>query len=674
MKVCSLLLGLALWALSAVAQTTMPLADHPFVRDLCGGDPALLKISGDLLLARQAVAQGATPLTAAQRHVRHALRRGGDIQVLIGVEALTAEVLDAVAKAGLTIVSTHEQGDLRVITARCRDPRQLDAVARLRGTRGIASEGHPHLLVGAAPNQADASIHANSARSTFGVDGSGVRVGVLSDSIFDVRNGGVAAPSTFPANVSGTTDQVSGDLPDPLYVVDPWTQGTWGGDGSGGAGTDEGNAMAQLIYDLAPGCDISFASAFSGYMEFANNITALRTDATAPADVIVDDVIYFEEPMYQDGPIALAASAAVAAGVPYFSSAGNEADDGHERTYTDVNPGSDDAAVPPSGVDLHDFGAAMGMASDTHLSLQLSPGDEVILVLHWDEPYGGVFGAGPGAEANLDLYLTSDTALPLQDANPTPGQVGPGDNVLGKSVTVQGTMGSPQGDALEALQFENTSGSTLTAHVVVDHLAGRDPVTLHLLVLLQGFGSITDKAYLADRTVYGHAAGQGAVGVGAVFYAEIDFNGAVDAPPGQIDVESFSSLGGQLPIWFPPAGAPRLGVAETRLKPEIAAPDGTNTTFFGFDIDGDTHPNFFGTSAAAPHAAAVAALMLERAADLGIAVTAVEIQNLMRATARDIEAAGTDFWAGDGLIDAFDAVDGVSTLMPTAAEAWTLYR
>ena len=57
----------------------------------------------------------------------------------------------------------------------------------------------------------------------------------------------------------------------------------------------------------------------------------------------------------------------------------------------------------------------------------------------------------------------------------------------------------------------------------------------------------------------------------------------------------------------------RLTPPEIRQQPSVAAVDGGNTSFFtsDSDSDADSKPNFFGTSAAGPHAAALAALVLQ---------------------------------------------------------------
>jgi hypothetical protein len=59
----------------------------------------------------------------------------------------------------------------------------------------------------------------------------------------------------------------------------------------------------------------------TGDADFANNIRALRK---AGCDIIVDDIIYFREPVFQDGIIAQAVNDVTASGALYFSSAGNE--------------------------------------------------------------------------------------------------------------------------------------------------------------------------------------------------------------------------------------------------------------------------------------------------------------------------------------------------------------
>ena len=105
----------------------------------------------------------------------------------------------------------------------------------------------------------------------------------------------------------------------------------------------------------------------------------------------------------------------------------------------------------------------------------------------------------------------------------------------------------------------------------------------------------------------------------------------------------------------------RLPTPEIRKKPNIAAPDGTNTTFFGSsDVEPDGFPDFFGTSAAAPHAAAVAALMLQT--DPSLMPNAVYAA--LKQTAQDMDDPytpgfdnGFDFATGWGLIQADRALE-----------------
>jgi subtilisin family serine protease len=114
-------------------------------------------------------------------------------------------------------------------------------------------------------------------------------------------------------------------------------------------------------------------------------------------------------------------------------------------------------------------------------------------------------------------------------------------------------------------------------------------------------------------------------------------------------LESYSSAGAT-PILFDLTGN-RLATPDLRaIKPEIVAPDCANTTFFspGVDLEPDSFPNFCGTSAAAPHAAAVAALLLQ--AKPGS--TPAQIYNTLEGTAIDMGAPGFDNDSGFGFIQA----------------------
>src|SRR5262249_44289798 len=179
----------------------------------------------------------------------------------------------------------------------------LDGLARLP----FARPAYRTTRAGLATSQGDQAMRADIARTTLGLSGTGVTVGVLSDS-FNCKGGAAG-------------DVASGDL-SPVNVVqdDPGCT----------SGTDEGRAMLQIVHDVAPGASLAFATADGGQANFANNIRNLKA---AGARVSVDDVGYFAEPMFQDGIIAQAVNPVVAQGVTYFSAAGNSARQAYDHAF-----------------------------------------------------------------------------------------------------------------------------------------------------------------------------------------------------------------------------------------------------------------------------------------------------------------------------------------------------
>ncbi len=534
---------------------------------------------------------------------------GGKSYVTVDITAKNgdgASLLPALTSAGLLHgqsfagiasgqIATSDLSALRKVLAGASDGRGDDL--------GFAHVSLAMSHAGLVTSQADTAEHVAAARTSFGVDGTGIKVGVLSDS-FDTN----ASAATHMAQ-----DIANGDLPANTTILEDLA-----------GGSDEGRAMAQLVHDLAPGASIEFATAFNGEADFANNILKLAADG---AKVIVDDVIYFDELAYQDGPLAQAVNQVAAQGVSYFSSAGNDSNlplvTGYEGNWK--------------------FGEAYFGGGETTRLMRFAPGQDYLTVhltggeifdLQWSNP--GAAAGGKGATADLDFFLT---------------------NKDGSKVYAISNSGNIGGDPVEVLGAYDDAGNPLSAgtyYLRVGLWDGPAPQEIKVMALGNGADVSFDSpaSNTNTGTLFGHATAAGASAVGAAFYGDTPEYGVNPALP-----EYYSSSGPD-EILFDTAGN-WLAAPELRTV-SMTAVDGVNNTFLGFQInfDQDNFPNFFGTSAAAPDAAAVAALMLQARSDL----TPADVRSLLMDSSSDMDAAGFDDLTGAGLINASKAVRYASSL------------
>lgn len=511
-----------------------------------------------------------------------------DILLAAGVdEAFARASLEAAGMVGVHVDGRAASGWIDADTVTVLE--DIATIDFARATYAFAQTGS----VGA---EGSLSINADAARDDFGVDGSGISVGVLSDSFNTL--GGYNA------------DRASGDLPDVTVLQDSF-------------GTDEGRAMLQIVHDVAPGAELMFHTANGGQAAFAAGIEAL---AAAGADVIVDDIVYLAEPFFQDGLVARAVDAVFEEGVAYFSSAGNSARDSYEAAFN--GSGSDLVLSTVSGDinlgEMHDFD--IGAGTDVTQRIVVPQGRDMFVSFQWDQPFASVSADGRGSQSDLDILLFRGGAPRTLD------------NLV--AVSAGGNVG---GDPVEVFRFVNNTDTT-QFDLVITSFSGPEPGLMKYVEL--GAATIAEHDTNSD-TSFGHAPAEGGLGVGAAFWGLTPNFGQADPV-----LEGFSSAG-PASILFDDDGV-RLTTPELRASPDLVGPDGTNNTFFGTDIgfDADTDPNFFGTSAAAPHVAAVAALLLE----VNPSLSPQQVYDILQSTAIDMGAVGFDDESGAGLVDARAAV------------------
>ena len=391
--------------------------------------------------------------------------------------------------------------------------------------------------------------------------------------------------------------QASGDLPARVNVLP-------GQEGRG----DEGTAMLEIVHDLAPGAELYFATGDGGQAQVAANIEAL---CEVGADVIVDDVGYFLEAAFQDDLFAQGVNAATANGCFYFSAGGNDGNlnDGTSGVWEgDYTAGSPLMVEGETAGVRHDFGGGM---EGNPLSGAGFFGFAGPIVLQWADPLGA-------SSNDYDLFRVNED----------------GDVVASSTDTQDGTQ-----DPIESISSGRSSDT-----LVVVKVSGADRY-----LRLQAIDGRLEIA--TAGTLYGHSAAENAVSVSAVDVRTAAgsgkvFNGTESVTRGNSD--------GPRRIFFEPGGTPITAgdFSETGgkllRKPDLTAASCVSTATPGFST-------FCGASAAAPHAAAIAALMVEGAGGPKH-VTHETLLRAMAGSALDIETEGFDRDAGAGIVMAQGAV------------------
>ncbi|MEM7581738.1 MAG: S8 family serine peptidase [Acidobacteriota bacterium] len=506
---------------------------------------------------------------------RHANAEGA---VLIDLDAgVDAALLARITELGGTVHSAFPRWRAVRATLPLTQIESLASLAQVRSLR----PADVYMTQMINTTEGDVAHAADVARATFSVDGTGVSAGAMSDSVDAL------------ADLQG-----SGDLPAGVTVLP-------GQDGN--PGTSEGTALLEIIHDMAPGADLFFATGRGGQAQMAQNILDL---AAAGCTVIVDDVLYFTEPVFQDGIIAQAVDEVASQGVAYYSSAGNSGNLAAgtagvwEGDYVGIGL---PAPLAGLGVSAHDFGGGQN-------SNEVTQDTPFFFTLQWSDP-------SPGSDNDYDLYVL-DAALA---------------NVIAASTSTQ------NGTQFPVEIIDSTTRDDLGNRIVVVQFGGSD----RFLHVNSHRGELAEAT---DGQIFGHPAAEGAIAVAAVNVATAGggaFTGGAANP-----AEPFTSDGPRR-IFFEADGTPIGGASrggqqsETREKPDITAADGVSTATPGFNP-------FFGTSAAAPHAAGIAALIKQILSSLD----AIGMSQRVKRDALDIESTGIDNVSGSGIPLADNAIEG----------------
>lgn len=325
-------------------------------------------------------------------------------------------------------------------------------------------------------------------------------------------------------------------------------------------------------------------------------------------------------------------------GIAYFTAGGNDGVGASPVSYVNNNARFADQPVDPNGtgtlgrpLNFDASGASQVFSLPVHATRQIVGFYRFSLQLYWDQPFDN-------STSSLQVCLADKNGKPFNvmlDGEPYPSCTDA--SVIGQQAIAWGTLLGTEPEAtLKVLLVDGTAPRRVrlqTSRVVIDQ-----------------FGT-------ADAALFGHVLSPNAITAGAANYLATPM---CDPSLKTAQLERFSSHGGGLMLFDNDGRALPRPVLDG--KPDLVGPDGASSVFFGIRAkDGDrgfgvynlncryyaAYPyQFYGTSAAAPHLAGVAALMRQAVPR----ATPEQIYSALRKTAVDMDVPGHDNATGAGFV------------------------
>ncbi len=276
----------------------------------------------------------------------------------------------------------------------------IEILASLPEVRSIQTVLPPFVRQGSTVSEGDFILKSSSLRESYGVNGTGIKIGIISDGADSLEGA-----------------QATGDISSNVHVL------------SNKIGGNEGTNMLEIVHDIAPGAELYFHDCGSSRLEFNRAVDALVNEGCT---VICDDIGWLSEPFFEDGIVADHVKEVINEhDILYVSSAGNSGDSHYQGLFYD------------NGSGWHDFSSGQGEVKN--LQLEIQPSGEVWVFLQWNDKW-------EQSGNNYDLYLkngeTSETLTSsevYQDGDNLPFEyimyTNKGKNTLNASIEIKKTSG-----------------------------------------------------------------------------------------------------------------------------------------------------------------------------------------------------------------------------------------